>query len=292
MLPATEGESMRAWAPKRPERPARKRIHKRQRFARTAPPPPPPSPPPSPNIHFEAGWTDSWSHRRCQHRHKSLLEAAECAAPHGCGWYVFAVEEDEPRELRGDENEIVDRFRFSQLRVSRYPDDCLGYRARAEAFWYEDRLSDAIRDYSRAIELNPTDILSRSGRGQVLAELGRSSDALGDLDFVLQLLDTVRNTDRTRLEWCRDIEAFVRRGRGVALAASGQIGDAMDEFAKSVTLKPDNAWVYYSRARVYDQQADRQQALADYSTAITESEPALTPIQRELARTRINALSR
>jgi hypothetical protein len=67
--------------------------------------------------------------------------------------------------------------------VSRYPDDCLGYRARAEAFWYEDRLSDAIRDYSRAIELNAADILSRSGRGQVLAELGRSTgDGLAQND--------------------------------------------------------------------------------------------------------------
>ena len=189
------------------------------------------------------------------------------------------------------QEQFREQITFSSDYASRYPDDCLGYRARAEALWYENHLSDAIGDYSRAIELNATDILSRSGRGQVLAELGRSTDAIGDLDFALQLLDTARNTDRTRLEWCRDIESFVRRGRGVALAASGQIGDAMHEFARSLTLNPDNAWAYYSRARVYDQQAEQQHALADYSTAITKSGPPLTPIQRELARTRINALS-
>jgi len=32
--------------------------------------------------------------------------------PHGCGWYVIAVENDEPRELYEAENEIVDRYRF------------------------------------------------------------------------------------------------------------------------------------------------------------------------------------
>ena len=106
---------MRAWAPKRPDRPAKRRHSKRQRFLRTPPPPPaPPAAPPAPDLHFEAGWTDSWSHRRCFHEHESLLEAAECAVPHGCGWYVFAVENDRPRELRLEEDEIVHRFRFDQ----------------------------------------------------------------------------------------------------------------------------------------------------------------------------------
>jgi len=31
------------------------------------------------NQHFEAGWTESWSHRRCLHEHLTLIEAAECA---------------------------------------------------------------------------------------------------------------------------------------------------------------------------------------------------------------------
>lgn len=108
---------MRAWATQRPDRPSKKRLHKRQRSTRTAPPPPPPpSPPwlPQSDLHFEAGWTDSWSHRRCLHQHATLLEAAECAAPHGCGWYVFAVRNGFPRELFDDENEIIDRFRFKR----------------------------------------------------------------------------------------------------------------------------------------------------------------------------------
>jgi hypothetical protein len=30
----------------------------------------------------------------------------------GAGWYVFAVENDEPRALRDTEEEIVNRYRF------------------------------------------------------------------------------------------------------------------------------------------------------------------------------------
>jgi hypothetical protein len=32
--------------------------------------------------------------------------------PTGAGWYVFAVENDEPRQLLGAEEKIVNRYRF------------------------------------------------------------------------------------------------------------------------------------------------------------------------------------
>jgi len=64
------------------------------------------------NLHFEAGWTESWSHRRCLHEHQTLIEAAKCAMPHGVGWYVFAVEGDAPRQLTDAEDSVVNEFRF------------------------------------------------------------------------------------------------------------------------------------------------------------------------------------
>jgi hypothetical protein len=67
---------------------------------------------PNVNIHFEAGWTESWSHRRCFHEHQTLIEAARCAMPQGAGWYVIAVEDGRPRQLKAAEDEIVNEFRF------------------------------------------------------------------------------------------------------------------------------------------------------------------------------------
>lgn len=64
------------------------------------------------NLHYEAAWTDSWVHRRCQHEHQTLIEAAKCATPHGPGWYVFAVEGDTARQLHEAEDRIVNEFRF------------------------------------------------------------------------------------------------------------------------------------------------------------------------------------
>ena len=65
------------------------------------------------SLSYQAAWTDSFCHRRCMHEHRTLIEAAQCAEPHGAGWYVVAVEHGSPRQLLGDEEEIVNKFRFS-----------------------------------------------------------------------------------------------------------------------------------------------------------------------------------
>jgi hypothetical protein len=106
---------MRAHAHDNEDIPAKRRRAKRKLITRTTPPTPPPappSPPTNPNVHYEAAWTDSWQHRRCMHKHRTLIEAARCAMPHACGWYVFAVENDEGRQLSEEEDETVNRFRF------------------------------------------------------------------------------------------------------------------------------------------------------------------------------------
>src|SRR6266436_2184189 len=74
------------------------------------------------NPHYEAAWTDSWSHRRCLHEHQSLLEAAKCAMPRGAGWYVFAVEGDTPRELNETEDRVVNEFRFGMTPITSTPE--------------------------------------------------------------------------------------------------------------------------------------------------------------------------
>ena len=62
--------------------------------------------------HYEAAWTDSWSHHRCLHKHSAPIEAAKCAMPHGAGWYVFAVDVYGPRQLTDAEDAVVNAFRF------------------------------------------------------------------------------------------------------------------------------------------------------------------------------------
>jgi tetratricopeptide (TPR) repeat protein len=84
-----------------------------------------------------------------------------------------------------------DGIAFFSEYLSRYPEVSPAYCGRAEALWYTGRLHEAIRDYSRALELKPDDILSLSGRGQVLAEVGENGRAVEDLNLALLALKTV-----------------------------------------------------------------------------------------------------
>jgi tetratricopeptide (TPR) repeat protein len=184
-----------------------------------------------------------------------------------------------------------DGIAFFSEYLSRYPDDSSAYCGRAEALWYTGRLQEAIRDYSRALELKPNDILSLSGRGQVLAEVGDHGKAVDDLNLALLALKTVSKPDSSWEKWYEQIEAFLHNGRGFALAGLGEIGPAMDEFEVSIRLSPENAWVYHNRAQVYDRDGSREKASEDYQKALTKRNTALTPNRKAHAQARLRELS-
>ena len=184
-----------------------------------------------------------------------------------------------------------DGYTFFSKHLSRYPEDSAAYCARAEALWYAGRLQEAIRDYSRALELKPGDVLSLSGRGQVLAEVGENGRAVEDLNSALLALKTISKPDSSWDKWYEQIEAFVHNGRAFALAGLGESGPAMDEFEVSIRLSPENAWVYHNRAQVHDRAGSREKASEDYQKALTKKSPALTPNRKAHAQARVLVLT-
>lgn len=179
---------------------------------------------------------------------------------------------------------------FSEY-IAGHPTEPGPFCERAGARWYAGQLEKAIDDYSQALELEPNDILSLSGRGQVLAETGQHEKAIRDLNLALQLLKTIPATNPSWSKWYEQIEAFVRNGRGVALASMGENGSAMEEFELSIRLSSENAWVYYNRAQVYDLARDLEKACSDYQTALMKRLPALNPLRKERAQARLHELS-
>ena len=55
---------------------------------------------------------------------------------------------------------------------------------------YSGQLREAVETYSHAIELEPTDLLSRSGHGQLLADLDETDKAIEDLDVALRIVES------------------------------------------------------------------------------------------------------
>ena len=121
-------------------KPAKKRHSKRQRRPRTLPSSASTSFTARSQHYYEAGYTDSWPHRRSRHEHKTLLEAAECTVPTAFGWYVFAIEkDDEPRELteaKDDASSLADAYLSDVLIERRRP-----FSARAVGIFSERLLA-------------------------------------------------------------------------------------------------------------------------------------------------------
>jgi tetratricopeptide (TPR) repeat protein len=164
------------------------------------------------------------------------------------------------------------------------------YSSRAALRWYQGDMDHARNDYQEALRLAPNDIESLSGYGQMLAEVGENREALMHLDNALTLLGQV-TADLEWTQWFRAIEAYVRSGRGSALGTLGQKEEALAEFRRSIAMEPKNAWAYYNRAKFFESIKENERALEDYETSLKMDLPALNPLRRKQAETKLKELS-
>jgi tetratricopeptide (TPR) repeat protein len=139
--------------------------------------------------------------------------------------------------------------------------------------------------------VKPNHILSLSGRGRVFAEAGEHAKAIADLDAALNALKAAPAPDARWTKWYEEIEAFVRNGRGFALAGLGDIAEAEKEFDLSINLSPGNAWVYHNRGQVYDRAGDWGKATVEYRMALMKKDPALSPVRKKHAEERLSELA-
>ena len=113
--------------------------------------------------------------------------------------------------------------------------------------------------------------------------MGDFHAALDDLNKALQLIKSFPKPD-SEDGHALGQEAFVRRGRADALAGLGDTASALAELEKSLQICSENAWAWYSRARVYEKIGDGEKAAADYQISLLKTGPKLTPARRERAR--------
>lgn len=177
---------------------------------------------------------------------------------------------------------------FSEF-IVRHPDHSIAHHLRAESHWYQGRLQDALHDYSRALELDPSDFSALLGRGQVFVEDGRFESAVKDLGASLGVFDSIPGADAI---WKKQFEAYARNGLGAAYAGLEQFGLSSEQFKKSIELCPDNAWVYFNRAEVFRNRGERTNAIEDYLLALSKKDPKLTASKRLHAKRMLEQLAK
>jgi tetratricopeptide (TPR) repeat protein len=113
-------------------------------------------------------------------------------------------------------------------------------------------------------------------------ERGEFGRALEDLNGALEAIDAVERADAN---WKARSEAYIRNGRAASYAGLGDFTRALEEFEKSMSLCPENAWAYFHRANAYAHHGDQLNAGENYRLALTKKR-VKTYLAKEGARRR------
>jgi TonB family protein len=120
------------------------------------------------------------------------------------------------------------------------PPDFSFFEKRAAASATAGNVTEALADYSKAIEMNPAAMSSYIGRGSLNLAKGAYNLAINDFNSVLE--KTPKNTAAIA-------------GRASAFEKSGKLELARDEFAKLVEFEPDNQSAKTNLTRIQDELA-------------------------------------
>jgi tetratricopeptide (TPR) repeat protein len=124
--------------------------------------------------------------------------------------------------------------------------------------------ADAIKAYSKVIELNPRDLTAYVNRGTAYAFLGNYQQAIQDYNKAIEL--NPQDTATTNAPYFN---------RGTAYTFLGNYQQAIKDYSKAIELEPREAMAYLSRGSCYVNLGNYQQAIKDYDKAI-ELEPQNT----------------
>ncbi len=131
--------------------------------------------------------------------------------------------------------------------------NALAYYNRGNARMDKGDLNGAIRDFDKAVTLNPHNILAWNNRGVARQKTGDLEGALGDFNRTIQLAQ-------------RSSRAYNNRGtlRIEMKDSSGAIAD----YTRAIEIDPRNAAAFNNRGNAYDAQGELDRACRDFDRAI------------------------
>ena len=147
--------------------------------------------------------------------------------------------------------------------------------------------SEAIQDFTKAIELKPDYATAYATRGTVYGNQGEYDRTIQDLTKAIELKPDytgaylIRGTayfyqgehDRTIQDLTKAIElkpnyAEAYATRGEAYFRQGEHDHTIQDFTKVIELKPDDATAYVNRGRAYGNQGEYDRTIQDATKAI------------------------
>lgn len=154
--------------------------------------------------------------------------------------------------------DLTEGIRIVETSGQRLDQDALGdvlalsYYFRGQALDDQDKKSDALRDFTKAIQLTPGWEYLYSARGSVLRAIGEYERALSDFSQAISIQPG-------------DADYYRQRARVYALMASPT--KAIEDFNKAIALQ-QNSINLRARGQYYADRQEWQKALNDYTDAL------------------------
>ncbi len=137
------------------------------------------------------------------------------------------------------------------------PMDANSYYSRGAAYSHEGQYDRAISDYTKALEINPKDAKAYCNRGNVYCRKGEYDRAISDYTKALEINP-------------RGAEAYYNRG--ITWCIKGQHDQAISDFRKALQINPNNPRyvdAYVNQEIVYyEEKSQYDQAISDYTEAL------------------------
>jgi len=186
-----------------------------------------------------------------------------------------------------DQGRYQEGIEFLSAYIATHPGEGTAYSQRGGLLWYSGNAPGAISDFSRALEILPSDTFALLGRGHCFVECERYREAFYDFDLAQKYGS---QDSRLNREGQTRSMAYILNGRAAALAGLGDFEESMKQFESSIGLSPDNSWVYYNRARAYTVRGEFEKAISDYRLALSKHDPALTYAKKDHAEAQLETL--
>jgi tetratricopeptide (TPR) repeat protein len=120
------------------------------------------------------------------------------------------------------------------------------------AYLEAKQFDEAINEFTKVIEKNPSSPEAYYNRGLAYAKKGDTEHAIADYSKAIDLNP-------------RDADTYFNRA--LAYYKKGAIQEAIDDYTKVIQLDPRQADVYYNRALAYGKKQDYEAAWKDVETA-------------------------
>jgi tetratricopeptide (TPR) repeat protein len=133
------------------------------------------------------------------------------------------------------------------------PTDTACFHNRGAAYYGKAEYGKAIEDYSEAIRLNPKDEAGFNNRGMAYYEKNEYDKAIESYSAALRL-----NPNK--------YEVF--SNRGVAYFGTKEYDKAIADFSETIRLSPNDAYAFRMRGLAHNRTRHYDQAIADYNEAI------------------------